>query len=316
MDMSPPSAARPTTRAVTSPPADERGGGHGAALALRDVSRVFAVGRRPVAALADVTLDVAPGELLAVIGPSGAGKSTLLRLLADLDEPTAGSIAIDGASPADARARGWTGMVFQDATLLPWRTALDNVLLPAQIGYGRRGARGGGEGVSGLGGEARAQAAALLDRVGLAGFHGARVWQLSGGMRQRVSLARALMLRPRVLLLDEPFGALDEITRERMNAELVRVLEGSGATAVLITHSLTEAILLADRIAILTARPGRLYHVESVALPRPRSSALIFTPAFVELSLALRRLLADAEVRGEPGDDRARGAADDEEDRP
>ncbi len=281
--------------ASASPPEAEA---RGAVLSLRGVSRVFRVGKRPVPALADLTLEVAPSEVLAVIGPSGAGKSTLLRLLADLDRPTGGSIAIDGLDPAAARARGWIGMAFQDATLLPWRTALENVLLPVQIGHGRRARAASAA-------ERRVRAAALLDRVGLAGFHNARVWQLSGGMRQRVALARALMLRPRVLLLDEPFGALDEITRERMNAELVRVLEESGATAVLITHSLTEAILLADRIAVLTARPGRLYDLSPVPLPRPRSAELMFTPAFVDLSVALRRLLADAEACGELGEDRA-----------
>jgi NitT/TauT family transport system ATP-binding protein len=150
--------------------------------------------------------------------------------------------------------------------------------------------------------ELRERAGALLERLGLTGFHDAHVWQLSGGMRQRVSIARALMLNPRVLLLDEPFGALDEITRERMNAELVRVLETSGATSVLITHSIGEAILLADRVVVLSSRPGTVYRVQPVPLPRPRTAEMMVTPAFIELSVTLRALLAEAEAMDRSGD--------------
>lgn len=261
----------------------------GARLMLDAVGRVFADGKRTVAALDAVSLEVAPGEAIALIGPSGAGKSTLLRLVADLDQPTSGRIMIDGADPDRARRGGWIGMVFQESLLLPWRSALDNVLLPMQVGYGKR-AHGQGQ--------ARARAADLLDRVGLAGFHDAHIWQLSGGMRQRVSIARALMLRPRLLLLDEPFGALDEITRERMNGELSRVLEASGATSILVTHSISEAVLLADRVVVLSARPGTVHAVQPIPLPRPRGVEQMATPQFVDVAMRLRALLAEAEARG------------------
>jgi NitT/TauT family transport system ATP-binding protein len=260
----------------------------GARLTLNGVGRVFTTSKRSVVALDDVSFSVEPGESIALIGPSGAGKSTLLRLVADLDQPTQGRILLDQSSPAEARRTGWIGMVFQESVLLPWRTALENVLLPAQVGYGRRAE---GEG------HPRERAAALLDRMGLSGFHDAYIWQLSGGMRQRVSIARALMLHPRLLLLDEPFGALDEITRERMNGELGRVLDASGATSILVTHSISEAILLADRVVVLSAHPGKLYRVQPVPLPRPRSVDQMFMPEFVELSMTLRKLLAAAEAR-------------------
>jgi NitT/TauT family transport system ATP-binding protein len=261
----------------------------GAHLTLTEVGRVFVTGKRTVTALDDISFTVAPGEAIALIGPSGAGKSTLLRLIADLDQPSQGRILLDQCSPSQARHQGWIGMVFQESVLLPWRTALDNVMLPAQVGYGRR--------VKGQG-RTRERAAALLDRVGLSGFHDAYIWQLSGGMRQRVSIARALMLHPRMLLLDEPFGALDEITRERMNAELGRVLDASGATSILVTHSISEAILLADRIVVLSAHPGKLYRIQPVSLPRPRGIDQMTTPEFVELSMTLRRLLGEAEAQG------------------
>jgi len=260
----------------------------GARLTLTGVGRVFSTSKRAVVALDDISFTVAPGESIALIGPSGAGKSTLLRLIADLDQPSRGQILLDQSNPGEARRRGWIGMVFQESVLLPWRTALDNVLLPIQVGYGRR--------VKGQG-QARERASALLDRVGLSGFHHAYIWQLSGGMRQRVSIARALMLHPRMLLLDEPFGALDEITRERMNGELGRVLDASGATSILVTHSISEAILLADRVVVLSAHPGKLYRIQSVSLPRPRVIEQMTTPEFVELSMTLRKLLAAAEAR-------------------
>jgi len=260
----------------------------GARLTLTGVGRVFSTGKRAVVALDDISFTVAPGESIALIGPSGAGKSTLLRLIADLDQPSRGQILLDQSSPGEARRRGWIGMVFQESVLLPWRTALDNVLLPIQVGYGRR--------VKGQG-QTRERASALLDRVGLSGFHDSYIWQLSGGMRQRVSIARALMLHPRMLLLDEPFGALDEITRERMNGELGRVLDASGATSILVTHSISEAILLADRVVVLSAHPGKLYRIQPVSLPRPRVIEQMTTPEFVELSMTLRKLLAEAEAR-------------------
>ena len=200
--------------------------------------RVVGAGRRfagGTAALADVSLRVGAGEFVAVLGPSGCGKSTLLRLLAGLDQPDTGRIEWDGP-PVQ------TGVVFQDPTLLPWDTALDNVRLPFRL----RGAAG------------HAEAAAALARVGLAGFETARPRQLSGGMRMRVSLARALVTAPRLLLLDEPFAALDEFTRHRLQEDLRALWQADGSSVVLVTHSIYEAAFLAQRIVVMSARPGRV----------------------------------------------------------
>ena len=235
-----------------------------------------------VRALDGVSLSVRPREFVSLLGPSGCGKSTLLRLVSDVLAPTAGIIRVGGTTPAAARKARAFGFVFQDATLLAWRSALDNVLLPLEISGGLR--------------DGAARAAQLLDLVGLKGFERSYPWQLSGGMRQRVSIARALITSPQILLMDEPFGALDEITRERMNAELLRIWQATGTTILFVTHSSPEAVFLSDRVVVMTARPGRIKHDLAVELPRPREPAMKETLEFARYTAALRRALADEEA--------------------
>ena len=213
-------------------------------------------------ALEGIDLDVGHGELVAVVGPSGCGKSTLLRLLAGFEAPTAGAVLTDG-SPL--------GYVFQDATLLPWRDLLGNVLLPAELA-GRPAAA------------SRAAAIEALERVGLAGFEAHRPAQLSGGMRMRASIARALTLQPRLFLFDEPFGALDEITRERLNEELSSLFVLDPFAGVFVTHSVPEAVYLATRVVVLSGRPGRIVADVPVPFPYPRVPELRYDPAFASVA--------------------------------
>jgi len=238
----------------------------------------FATPSGAVQALDEVSLSVGPREFVSLLGPSGCGKSTLLRLVADVLTPTGGSIRIGGQTPEAARKERTFGFVFQDATLLAWRTALQNVLLPLEISGDLRG---GTE-----------RAAGLLELVGLQGFERAYPWQLSGGMRQRVSIARALITRPQVLLMDEPFGALDEITRERLNSELLRIWEATGTTILFVTHSSPEAVFLSDRVVVLTARPGRVKLELPIELARPREPGIKETVEFARYTAALRRALS------------------------
>jgi NitT/TauT family transport system ATP-binding protein len=221
---------------------------------VRGVSKVFGNG---VEALADVSLDVEAGEFLSVLGPSGCGKSTLLRLIAGLAEPTAGAIEW----PDEAgRGKPDLGFVFQEPTLMPWATALANVALPLKL---RGMARS----------EREARAVEALGHVGLKGFE--RVWprELSGGMKMRVSLARALVVEPRLLLMDEPFAALDEITRHRLNGDLLELWQRTGVTVVFVTHSVFESVFLSQRIVVMAARPGRVSAEVTVSAPYPRSAA-------------------------------------------
>ncbi len=241
------------------------------------VVKRFEIDRKSVTALDTVSLTLPAGGFHALIGPSGCGKSTLLRMIADILPPSEGVITIGGRPPGEARKRHEIGFVFQDASLLPWRTVEENVALPLEIAGGPIGDRPRPE--------------RLIRLVGLAGFEKARPAELSGGMQQRVSIARALALRPKVLLLDEPFGALDEITRQRMNLELLRIWRETGTTAVLVTHTIGEAVFMADAVHVFAARPGRLIDSVTVDLPRPRTLAMMQTPAFNALENRVRAAL-------------------------
>jgi NitT/TauT family transport system ATP-binding protein len=251
------------------------------AIALDQVRRTFHVEGDEIVALEDVSLRVESGEFVALIGPSGCGKSTLLRIIAGLIEPSGGRVCVDGRTTTEARKLRSFGMVFQDPVLLPWRNVLDNIRLPLDV----------------VDRDARRQAedpGALLDLVGLQQFARARVWQLSGGMRQRVAIARALLLRPRILLLDEPFGALDEITRQQMNLELLRIWAERRTTAVLVTHSVAEAVFLADRVIVLSPRPGRIASQHAIPFERPRAPDLLRMAAFFEQTALVSAALLTA----------------------
>jgi NitT/TauT family transport system ATP-binding protein len=249
----------------------------------RNVSVRFFTERRSVTALHDVSVDVRVGEFMTLLGPSGCGKSTFLRVVADLIEPTRGSLDVLGATPQAARLRRDIGFVFQDPALLPWRTALQNVELPLQVARGKTQSAK----------PARATPRELLEIVGLKGSENAYPHELSGGMRQRVSIARALVSDPRVLLMDEPFGALDEITRDRLNEELRRVWKELGMTVLFVTHSIYEAAYLGQRVLMLAANPGRVREIVPVHLPEDRTLVIRETPAFVELTAHLRRVLEE-----------------------
>jgi NitT/TauT family transport system ATP-binding protein len=226
-----------------------------------------------VPALAHLSFRVERQQFIAIVGPSGCGKSTLLRLLAGLLLPTEGQVLFDGQPLTGPRRR--LGLVFQKANLMPWRTVLANVTLPLELQHVPAA-------------EASAQAQEVIDLVGLAGFEATLPRGLSGGMEQRVAIARALVHNPEVLLLDEPFGALDALTRERMGAELLRIWDARKKTIVLVTHSIPEAVLLADRVLVLSPRPGHLRLLLDIALPRPRQVAMQYSPAFGELAGEIR----------------------------
>jgi NitT/TauT family transport system ATP-binding protein len=219
-----------------------------AAIEVVSVDRIFRRRRDEVVALNDVSVSVAAGEFVSLIGPSGCGKSTLLRLVADLDTPTAGAISVFGKSTRQARRDQDYGIAFQQAGLLPWRTVASNIELPLKL-----------HGVSAT--DRRARSAELLELVGLQDFGKHHPDQLSGGMQQRVAIARALAESPRLLLMDEPFGALDEITRERMQNELVRICRETSAAVLFVTHSIPEAVFLSDRVVVMSPRPGRIVDI-------------------------------------------------------
>jgi NitT/TauT family transport system ATP-binding protein len=245
-------------------------------VSLRSVSKEF--GRGHVQALTAVDLDIQPGEFVSLIGPSGCGKSTLLRIVGDLIQPSGGEVVVNGKSAHQARLDRDYGIVFQDAVLFDWRTVEKNIGLPLEMmGWDRR--------------RRAERVRELVDLVELKGFEGHHPWQLSGGMQQRVSIARALSFGPALLLMDEPFGALDEMTRERLNLELLRIWEQSGSTVIFVTHSIAEAVFLSTRVVVMSARPGRIVGVVDVDLPQPRSAETREEPRFAELVRDVRRLL-------------------------
>jgi NitT/TauT family transport system ATP-binding protein len=249
-----------------------------AAVELSRVTMRFTTERGTVTALENIDLKVPDGGFLTLLGPSGCGKSTLLRVVSDLLQPTSGTVKVLGGSASAARARRDIGFVFQDAALLPWRTALENVALPLEVG-------GRNERPS------RRTPKELLELVGLSGWENALPHELSGGMRQRVSIARALVNDPRLLLMDEPFGALDEITRDRLNEELLNIWEETDTTILFVTHSIYEAAFLGQKVLLLAAHPGRVRETMPVPLPNPRRIEQRESLEFIELAAHLRRVL-------------------------
>ena len=234
---------------------------------------------RNVLALQDVSLTVQDRQFVTIVGPSGCGKSTLLRLISGLIPPTSGEVRVRG-TPVSAPIIG-VGMVFQSPVLMPWRTTLDNILFVAEM----RGEAGG---------KYHDRALELIELAGLTGFEQKRPHELSGGMQQRVAICRALLLSPPLILMDEPFGALDVITRERMGFELEKIWNVTKTTVIFVTHSISESVLLSDRIIVMSARPGRIVETFEVDLPRPRGRELLSHPAFVRLSADVRACIENA----------------------
>lgn len=240
--------------------------------------KTYASPQGDVVALADIDLEVRRGEFLSIVGPSGCGKSTLLKCVAGLEPVSAGSVTVDGRPVLGPPDR--LGVVFQRDVLLDWRTILDNVLLSAEFLGRRRG-------------DLKAKAVELLQRFGLAGFEDRHPWELSGGMRQRASICRALLCDPELLLMDEPFGALDAMTRDDLNVELTRIWQDSRKTMLFITHSIVEAVYLSDRVVMMSRLPGRIVDVIDIDIPRPRPLAVRETVRFGELTGRIRHHFAE-----------------------
>lgn len=236
-------------------------------ISLTGVGKTFRGRGKTVEALRDFTLSCPPGSFTAIIGPSGCGKSTVIRIALGLETADTGEVRIEGDTPATATRAGLTGVAFQDAALLPWRTVRRNVEIPLEV-LGQRPR------------DHRDQVQALIELVGLKGFDNSLPGELSGGMRQRVAIARALVTHPRVLFMDEPFGALDQILRRQMNIELQRVWSETGSTALLVTHGIDEAVFLADRVVVMHGGPGRIVEVVDVPFGRPRMPGLFSDSAF------------------------------------
>lgn len=252
---------------------------------IRDLGKVYSSrGGEDVVALEGVSADIASGEFVTLVGPSGCGKSTLLDILAGLIPQTSGSVSFgDGAAAATGSTR--VGLVFQKPVLLPWRTAVENVYLPAQLGTEPPGRSQGTQ--------LRERADELLELVGLGHFAEKYPWELSGGMQQRVSIARALLLDAEVMCMDEPFAALDEFTREQMHVELLRVWERQGFTGIFVTHNIFESAFLSDRVLVMTPRPGRVVAEVSIDLPRPRDKGMIGTVGFSENVRRIRDVMSE-----------------------
>jgi NitT/TauT family transport system ATP-binding protein len=255
---------------------DKAAGGRTApAVAIRDLSLVFDTADAPVYALSHVDLTVATGDFVSLIGPSGCGKTTLLRVMADLERATSGTVEVNGVSPEEARLKRAYGYVFQAPALYPWRTVLRNVTLPLEIMHTPRAER-------------QERARRVLDLVNLAGFERKFPWQLSGGMQQRVSIARALAFDPAILLMDEPFGALDEIIRDHLNEQLLRLWHRTGKTVIFVTHSIPEAVFLSTRIVVMSPRPGRIIDIVDNDLPADRTLDIRDSADFAALAHRVR----------------------------
>ncbi len=250
-------------------------------ITVTGLSRVFEGNSGSLLALSNVDLGVAWGEFVSIIGPSGCGKTTLLRTIGGLLQPTEGEVLIGGRSPEEAQRHKDIGFVFQDPALLPWRTVIANISLSLKVNRRTNGAR---------------DPMQLLDLVGLSEFRSYYPHQLSGGMKQRVALARALVFEPSVLLMDEPFGALDEITRSAMRYELLKIWERSKKTVVFVTHSITEAIVLSDRIVVMAGKPGRVKTILPVSMPRPREQSVERTSEFLSYAENLKNLLGQGDA--------------------
>jgi NitT/TauT family transport system ATP-binding protein len=253
-----------------------------AVVEVADVSKTFGSGTGAVQALDGIDLTIGEGEFVSLIGPSGCGKSTLLRLIGDLTTPTAGRILVNGKPARQGRLDRDYGMVFQSPVLMDWRTIQANIELPLEImGYSKE--------------ERTRRSTDLLRLVELEGFGARRPWQLSGGMQQRVAIARALAFDPKLLLMDEPFGALDEMTRERMNLELMGIWNRTKTTVVFVTHSIPEAVFLSTRVVVMSARPGRISKVVEIDLPQPRTADARETERYFELVTEVREALRSHE---------------------
>jgi NitT/TauT family transport system ATP-binding protein len=253
-----------------------------AVVSLRKVRKTFA--SAGVVALEEIDLEIQPREFISLIGPSGCGKSTLLRIIGDLTPVTSGDAVVNGKSAHRARLDRDYGIVFQDAVLYDWRTVARNITLPLELAGWSRAQR-------------NERAREMIELVDLTGFESRHPWELSGGMQQRVSIARALSFEPALLLMDEPFGALDEMTRERLNGELLRIWQETGSTIVFVTHSIAEAVFLSTRVVVMSPRPGRITEIVPIDLPQPRTFETREQPRFFELVTQVREALHGASGR-------------------